>query len=180
MSKRKVVQFDIDGVLADFLTGYRAVQSKLGLEPTYTPAWDDYWNDDVWRVIKDPKNLFWRHLPMLASPHEFARINDFNYAFDVYFVTARPGATAKVQTQQWLQLKGISSPTVIVSSEKGGVANAIEADFVIEDNAGNAWSIATRSDAKTFLLDAPYNQQDVSWKVTRIKTVNEFLDEVSR
>ena len=177
--KRKVVQFDVDGVLADFLTGYRAVESKLGLEPTYAPVWDAYLNDAVWHVIKDSSTLFWRHLPMLASPHEFARINDLTYAFDVYFVTARPGVTAKTQTQRWLQLKGISSPTVIVSSKKGQVARAIEADFAIEDNLGNAIDLWDHFVENVFLLDAPYNQ-GLAPSVTRIKTVSEFLDEVAR
>lgn len=173
--------FDIDGVLADFLNAYRTLQLTLGKARTYEPRWDAYWDEDVWAQIKNSDD-FWARVPLLANAHEMSRINDLCYAADVYFVTNRPGRNVKFQTERWLRMKGIGSPTVVISAKKGEVAAAVRADVAIDDKAGNAVFTAYHSPrTRSFLLDAVYNQFDhgvLGSTVIRVKTVDAFLDEV--
>lgn len=175
--------FDIDGVLASFLDAYRQVEVTFGQTPTTEARWDAYWKTDVWAYIKRSEE-FWLKVPPLATPEEFARIYDLSFENDLYFVTNRPGKAVKWQTERWLEMRGVRNPTVIISGKKGEMARALGAHFSIDDKAPNAvftqyWSPETKS----FLLDAPYNQFDpgvMGSKVIRVKTVNDFLDEVSR
>lgn len=180
---RKVVMFDVDGVLADFYTAYRNVQTLLGQNPCDSTRWDDYWDEAVWHHIRNSPDFF-RRAPALVDADTFRRINDLTYAADVYFVTARLGDTAKSQTDTWLRMKGITSPTVIRSGRKAEVARALEADYSIEDNVGNAVAVAYLVPrCQSFLLDTKFNrfEHDVlGVKVRRIYSVEEYLDEVAK
>lgn len=176
-----VVQFDIDGVLANFLAGYRQVQTFLGQAPTRGNRWDDYWDRDVWNVIKQD-SFFWESLPEQATRDEFKRIERMQDQHDIYFVTSRPGLYPKRQTEHWLMSQGISRPTVILTSRKGQFAEAVGVTHSIEDKAGNATYVAYQSPkTQSFLLNRPYNQFDqnvLGSKVVRVDSVSEFLDQV--
>lgn len=173
--------FDMDGVLADFIGGYRKLQTTLGREQTFSTAWDAYWDKDVWQDILTSTD-WWAKLSPIPDPHTFERIADLHYAADVYFVTRRPGVEPRRQTTRWLRDRGIHSPTVIISARKAEIAQAIGADFSIEDKAGSAVAIQYMAPkTKSFIVDRPYNQfnHDVlGSKVIRIKSVDEFLDAV--
>jgi len=179
--KRRVVMFDVDGVLADFLTAYRAQEQKFGMKVTFEPRWNAYWNDEVWAAIKTIPD-WWIKVPAIPDMPTFLRIADLTYAHDLYFVTNRTGVDVKTQTERWLRMRGVLQPTVIISKKKGEMAAAIGADFAIDDKAGNALYTAWHSPkTKSFILDAPWNQFDhdvAGGGVTRVKTVDQFLDEV--
>lgn len=176
-----VVQFDVDGVLAAFLDGYRAVQRTLGQPETWSLKWDDYWNPEVWSVIRDDA-FFWEGLPALASRAEFKRIDSLHDQHDVYFVTHRVGKYPKAQTEHWLMSRGVSRPTVVVTKRKGEFAASVRATHAIEDKAGSAVYTAYQSpETRSYLLDKPYNQFDrdvLGSKVARVDSVSEFLDQV--
>jgi len=181
---RRVIQFDVDGVLADFDLGYRTLYQELyGGEMLPRPTrWNQSGDHHVWQEIKK-SHIFWANLSPLASWKELEQINRLHRKADVYFVTHRMGIHPKVQTEFWLQSWGILSPTVIVSGLKAEIAKGICATHAIDDKFGNAYMVSCHSrETKSYLLDAPYNQVDheiVGGSVTRVKSVAEFLEEVS-
>ena len=180
--KRRVVMFDVDGVLAWFTEAFRAAYERVHQrkfeKPTEEIRWDDLWDAKVWEFIKSSP-VWWALLKPIPERRVFKLINALQNTHDVYFVTARPGLSVKQQTESWLRLHGIEDPTVILSSKKGEMAKALSADWSIEDKAGNAVYIAYQSSGtKSFLVDRPYNQFDhemLGSKVRRIKEIEEFL-----
>lgn len=176
-----IIQFDVDGVLADFGAGYDALCMKLGYgAPGPDAPWDAKWNRDVWMEIRGSQD-FWMELPSLVPDSIFARIQRIQDP--VYFVTARPGTRTKWQTEQWLKDRGVYDPTVIVSAKKAEFAQAVGVSYAIDDKAGNAVEIHYRTEGatKSYILDAPYNRWDQSvlgTKVRRVLTVAEFLRDV--
>lgn len=174
--------FDVDGVLANFIEGFRQtyerVHQRAYTKPFEEIRWDDLWDAKVWEVIKKSSG-WWTLLQPIPEPRVFKRINALQNTHEVYFVTARPGLAVKQQTETWLRLQGIEDPTVILSSKKGETAAVLGASFSIEDKAGNAVYIAYQSPGtKSFLVDRPYNQFDhemLGSKVVRIKEIEQFL-----
>lgn len=188
-SKAKVVMFDVDGVLADFIAGF----TKLGHElmpnlitprtTLETKVWRAEPGDEkVWAAAVKSRS-FWYDMPALVSDDECKSIAAIADEFDTYFVTARIGLEAKRQTERWLDdLIGVSKPTVVISPRKGEVAAALFATHAVDDKAGNAVIISWLSrGTKSFVLDRQHNQFDravIGGSVTRIKTVSEFVDAV--
>jgi hypothetical protein len=173
----RIVQFDVDGVLADFGTGYDRLCRMLGLIPPGPEApWDAKWDTDVWANIRSSVD-FWMNLPALVPDAIFARIQ--RIAEPVYFVTARPGTRTKWQTEEWLKDRGVYEPTVIVTGKKAEFAHAVGVTHAIDDKAGNAVAIQYMAPrTKSYLLDEPYNRFDHSVlgsKVIRVKQVGEFM-----
>lgn len=186
---KKPVQFDIDGVLADFIAGF----TTLAHEYFGTPILSDRTNlkygtnhivgaDNsarVWKMIVDGTDFWWR-LPAHADRPTFIRINNLQDERDVYFVTNRPGRWAKWQTESWLLAHGIWNPTVIVTDLKALPAQATGAGYAIEDKPGNAVMISYVNRAiRSFLIDLPYNRINhdmIGGRVERVNTLSEFLD----
>lgn len=179
MSNR-IVQFDVDGVLADFSTGYDAICRRLSIAaPGPEAPWDAKWDAKVWAEIRSSVD-FWLDLQSLVSDAVFARIQ--RIAEPVYFVTARPGTRTKWQTEEWLKDRGVYEPTVIVTGKKAEFAHAVGVTHAIDDKASNAVAIQYMAPkAKSYLLDAPYNRFDhaaLGSKVIRVHTVSEFMFDV--
>jgi len=186
------VIFDVDGVLADFLSSYTALAKRLYGVPHLTTTTYRRWDEDgltepqrdyVWeQIIKSPS--WWVNLAPLVGPDTFRRICLVNTLQPVYFVTSRPGFAVHTQTTAWLRNHGIFEPHVIVSSKKAEIASAVDAGWAIDDKAGNALAIAYMSPGTDiYLLDRLYNRFDHSVagrRVTRVATVEEFLDRVER
>ena len=189
-SDRKVIQIDIDGVLAYFSYGFYELCNVLPPKCGYPSKWD-IWDgiskkqsQDAWSKINQSCS-FWRFLPLLCMPGEMRRIEQLSADNDVYFVTSRrPGINTKKQTIDWFLENGISWPTVILSSHKGEIATAIGANYSLDDKAGNAVMISYMSKkCKSFLITRPYNIFDnevLGTKVNRVNSVSEFLDEVEK
>lgn len=183
-----VVMFDLDGVLVNFLGGYRRLQEQMGKPVTMSATWDDYLDKDVWREIK-ASPVFWSALGPLITEVDLVRIDRLQASRAVYFSSSRAGLNVANQTKSWLMAQGISRPTVIISRNKGEVAKAINADFSIEDKAGNAVYIAYHAPrCRSFLLDGDgistdrcYNRFDstvMGRRVERITSVTEYLEEI--
>jgi 5'(3')-deoxyribonucleotidase len=187
---KKVIMIDIDGCLADFMLSWRTLANGLyGVEiyKTGDPQYDNWSQGDLtedqqdylWRVVKsDPS--WWYNVPPLVTGEETERLRDLCGRHTVYFVTARVGETAKIQTEAWLRRHfGILNPTVIISKWKGEAAGALEAHASIDDKAENAWMVAwhTRGKTRSYLLDRPYNQSNGgSRKVVRVFSMLEFMN----
>ena len=195
INKTKVVIFDLDGVLADFDQAFTAMGNHLFGTPISTTVQQPFWNfrnvmtageqDYVWRELKSTTD-WWFHLPILVTGFVFDRINRLTNRAEVYFVTHRMHdfQPAGEQSMRWLKLWGIKNPRVIVSSAKGEIARAVEADYAIEDNWGNACAIHWMAEkCRTFLIERPYNEEArkiIPPRITVVKTVDQYLDVVER
>jgi 5'(3')-deoxyribonucleotidase len=195
--KPKIIMFDIDGVLADFILGFTALASqKHDVRPFTTDQAKDWHltengftkqqlNDTLDEVART--SHFWRDLPLApnVSPEDLGRIQRLNEQHRVYFVTSRieSGDTLQ-QTRIWFFKLGITPPNVVMSKKKGEMARALGAHYSIEDKWDNAHCIHWISDnpqTKSYLIDRPYNQVSNAvgaQRVRRIETVKQFLDDV--
>lgn len=187
-----IVQIDVDGVVADFMTAFTRLARDMGFTQnvsgtTEQKVWERYGDvppeavGRVWDRIKQSKD-FWLHCDPLVDTNTFLRLADMTEQHDLYFVTARVGKHAKRQTEVWLSWHGMSRPCVVISSRKGEIAKALDANYAIDDKAGNPIFTAYYSPkTRSYVIDRPYNKFDsdvVGGKVRRVATLDAFLDDV--
>jgi len=192
----KTIMFDVDGVLAEFILSFTTLGHTLHGTSIYTShqhrAWDVFdcmtpvQYGEVWKHINNSAE-FWRTMPAATSQDVFNEIERIKQQEGnvAYFVTARHGVRAKEQTEAWLRDRGIDNPTVVMTKAKGELAKAVGAHFCIDDKATNAWCVHWFTDGKckSYLRDYPYNADPTmigSSHVRRVKTVEDFLEEVER
>lgn len=188
MNDKPVVLIDVDGVLADFVLGFREIANRRFGVPVYDTHHQESWEfgdltakqaAEVWKEIRESKT-FWNDLPRLCTLAELGAINRLRERARVVFLTSRVGATALPQTYDWLQSLGIMLPDVWVvshASEKAGVAKQLGAVVSIEDNLENA--IAIGEHCRSVLINRPYNRgnpQSMELPPT-VNTVTEFLQQ---
>lgn len=184
------VGIDVDGVLANFFSAYEdAVATKAGRDlfparypEALPPVWDwpqhfgytDAEMSAVWKDIKASDN-FWQKLTPLAGANQLRGAAPWKAGHDVYFITNRPGATAKAQTEQWLRrFLSISIPTVLVCGDKGPLVNSLGLDCFLDDKPENVQDVDDAAPlCRTYLLSYPYNTWSVAGK--RVGSVAEFL-----
>jgi 5'(3')-deoxyribonucleotidase len=173
MSK-KIIGVDIDGVLAEFNSGFaarlRAVTGRdlLPEDITNPPVWNwpthfgyteqevsKAW-DDCWQ---DPE--FWLNLDAIGWVDMF--FEDLaELDADVYFITDRKGINVKLQTECWLQEYGCEAPTVLIAGDKGPLAKALRLTHFLDDRDKNCQAVAEATDTQVFLLDRNYNRPSQS------------------
>lgn len=178
------VGIDVDGVLANFNESYiRRVIAITGRDlfpprPFDIPTWnypESYGYSEheiarVWDTIKADR-IFWVALFPYPEAHAvMAHIANCirSQKDDVYFITARPGETAKAQTERWLADKfpylQCPVPTVLISGHKGLCAQALGLDAYIDDRWENVLSVArshwkgASPTCRTYLMDRPWNR----------------------
>jgi 5'(3')-deoxyribonucleotidase len=188
-----IIGFDLDGVAADFNSAMiNKVIEVTGKDlfpprPFDIPTWDypqhyGYTNEEcsaVWSEIKRDDG-FWSGLNAYPAAVQILRwlskLVEYGQA-DVYFVTSRPGTSAKAQTEMWLGARGVDSPTVLISSDKGGVAKALKLDFYVDDKTENCVDVATASPkTKTYMLAQPWNVEVPG--VPRITSLAAFVSDI--
>ncbi len=184
------IGFDIDGVLANFITAYQkltiAKANGLNLfEPgddIDPPCWN--WPELrgyststmklVWEEIASSRS-FWYGLKATADCSTLDLcIQSLEHEHDVYFVTSRPGQYAKRQTEAWLKRELYYpsceiTPTVLISVDKGAACKTLKLNAYIDDNLDNARSVLDQSPStRVYLLNRRYNQGDagIEWQVT--------------
>ncbi len=196
------IGFDIDGVLADFVSSYQRTVVRITGRDLFhegdnenPPCWN--WPgergytkaeiDAVWEFIRGSKSFWYglgttEHLTTL-----YLLLPELEHRHDVYYITSRPGATAKRQTEAWLMRylpyeQYEVSPTVLIAHKKGAAALALGLDCYIDDNYDNAVDVAVSSlTTRTYLLDRAYNQGSLPRDVARVKTLGEMFDkEITR
>lgn len=192
-----ILAFDIDGCFADFTTTYGELLIKTSGKDLLPPGWRTdpnfpsvwywereagygEWESKVWTEIILPGDKFWKELkPLPSADMTLRHINRLAKQHDVYFLTHRPGKSAKSQTEEWLYEFGINYPTVIVTGDKAPILKAIGADFFVDDK----WeTVAQVSDLfynvkpiHLFLQDAPYNRHIVPNTYERTDSVADAL-----
>lgn len=201
------VGIDIDGVLADFNAAYIQRVIDVTGHDLFPPRPFDIltWNypesygytgaeiKAVWASIMLDAN-FWYNLAEYETTSEDikALISLMVSGNDVYFVTARPGIVAKMQTELWLRniISALTlapvTATVLITSHKGLAARTLELDAYIDDRWENAIDVAAIiehgnpigiSKTRTFLLSRTWNTEyDVrSYGITRVSSVEDML-----
>ena len=187
------VAFDVDGVLADFRTAFRAVTARLnrggsgsadgGSSPQNEGplAPDDVRR--VWEHIAKTSN-WWMELEAY-EPDQIARLYGLTRAagWEVFFLTKRPpsaGDSVQFQTQWWIERCGFYLPSVLtVPGSRGDVANALRLDLVIDDQLINCVEVVSASPTKAVLLhrtpDAAVHDHATSRGIGVVSTLAEAI-----
>lgn len=191
-----VIGVDVDGIVANFESGYAPLLTKVsGIEfpRVNQPGWPDTWFWDaaagvtkeqeakVWKEMIIPSDDFWFNLPAHIGAAGFlASLNHMQYTeHDVYFITNRPGLTAKGQTEEWLVKFGVTDPTVLISGKKGLCCKALDVTHYIDDKTENCEDVSfTSPSTQCFMLAKAYNRP--ANYVTRISTLQEFIDAIEK
>jgi uncharacterized HAD superfamily protein len=190
------IGIDLDGVLVNFNNDYARLITELNPDisfPVNDPNWPPCWHyeraagltkaqeSEVWRIITAPTSLFWQHLPEYPETREACLLLQEMrlQGHELYFITSRPGRTAKVQTERWLMSKGLISPTVLVVSQmslKAPLEEGLELDAFIDDKPENCDdAVKARPEAAVFMPDRPYNRESNNPGVVRVKNIVEAL-----
>lgn len=187
------IGIDIDGVLADFNTAFIPYyidvtgHDQFPERPFDIPVWDypqfygysDVEDKEVWKRISEDRS-FWGTLPPYADIHRSANalLARETAGDDLYFITSRPGVNAKAQTEWWLsQWMPVGRNTVLISSQKGLCARALDLDAYIDDRDRNIFDVVTtHPKTSAYILDRPWNRTpNVPLGAHRVKSVEEFL-----
>jgi hypothetical protein len=159
------VAFDVDGVLADFRTAFRAVTARINgggsnVAPGSSPQNEGPLAPDdvrrVWEHIARTSN-WWMELEAY-EPEQIARLYGLTRAagWEVFFLTKRPpsaGDSVQFQTQWWIERCGFYLPAVLtVPGSRGDVANALRLDLIVDDQLINCVEVVSASPTKAVLL----------------------------
>jgi hypothetical protein len=157
--------FDIDGVLANFKSAFRATAARLvrgdleDLDPDQTEGESPLSPNDVRRVwdhiAKAPN--WWMEIDAY-EPEQIARLYGLARAagWEVFFMTKRPpsaGDSVQFQTQWWIERFGFYLPSVLtVPGSRGDVANALRLDLIVDDQLINCVEVVSASPTKAILM----------------------------
>jgi hypothetical protein len=186
------VAFDVDGVLADFQTGFRQAAVEItgrgGLapqEPEQPPR----------GLSARQVNRVWEHISRTPQwwltlhayePDEIVRLYRTmrERRWEVYFVTTRPpsaGETTQFQTQWWLESQGFQFPAVMtVPGSRGELANALHLDALIDDRLMNCLEVIGGSRAKAIHVlrenDVAAREQALQSGIAVVGTLRDAID----
>lgn len=166
-----IIGIDVDGILADFNSSFIPLIKQL-FNIELPPASDTYpntWYYDIaggvskeqsreaWKLIAQSRN-FWLDLSPYPETNKFLRMIS-NRHDDIYFVTQRPGKTAKFQTETWLKRNGFHGhPTVLVSGNKGIICNCLGVNLYIDDKNENCVDVVRDSpNTVCYRVPRPWN-----------------------
>jgi hypothetical protein len=156
--------FDVDGVLADFRSAFRATAREClgrdggadGHDGDKGPPLAQQDVAKVWTHIARTPN-WWMRVPP-HEPAEIARLYAMARAarWEVFFMTKRPasaGDPVQFQTQWWLEQHGYYLPAVLtVPGSRGELSNALRLDLVVDDQIVNCAEIVTAGPTRTLLM----------------------------
>lgn len=187
---RKMVAFDLDDVLADFMTPFVELAAKIHSRPELSIMQPVDWEwsnlgmsrdqqDAVWEVIHSTEG-FWENLPIIDGVNKDL-VKEVVLKTNTVFPTARayaPGGSVAFQSAMFLRRNfGIMFPTVIVGNDKGPLAAALKYDYFIDDRPKNVLEVkSARPECKVFLKDASHNQPFSHPEIPRIASANEFCE----
>ena len=199
------IGFDMDGVLADFASAFRDVETRLfGGAPTVaaeapeveaqqeeaqeaagqSPREMRRRRDAVWNAIHRTPD-FWTTLkPLDAGAVRRLHALMIRYRWEVFFITQRPateGQTVQRQTQRWLVGQGFDLPSVLViGGSRGAAAGALRLNFHVDDSAQNCLDVVSESRARPLLIvpepDAVTEASAKRLKIGVARSIGEALD----
>jgi uncharacterized HAD superfamily protein len=182
------IGIDVDGVLADFNPSYIRLLNEIS--GTVDPASEDYqptqWNyeadlgftnehvAEAWKQIS-VSDYFWCNLGYFEDNFWASLKLDEDWEAETYYITARPGKSAKRQTERWFMAQDVYyDPTVLISAHKGLCAKALDLEVYIDDRLENILDVErTSPSTRAYLINRSYNVNgDV---LRRADTVSEVL-----
>lgn len=166
------IGFDIDGVLANFVSAYAPLLSNItgkNVPATKPHLWD--WDaevatkDQIRQALDEIKgsSTFWTTLePTEFCSDSLTYLSECRHKGDaVVFITSRPGINTSNQSKVWLEAHNFVDADVYVATSaehKRLLAKNLELDFFIDDKPSNCLAV---SDVVpyTVVLDQPWNQE---------------------
>jgi hypothetical protein len=157
------IGIDIDGVLADFRTAFRAtalrclrhdIDGREEIESLAPLSPDDVRR--VWDYIARAQN-WWMDVPAY-EPDQIARLYSAMRAanWEVFFMTKRPpsaGDSVQFQTQWWIERFGFYLPAVMtVPGSRGDIASGLRLDMIVDDQVINCVEVISGAPAKAMLM----------------------------
>jgi hypothetical protein len=150
---------DVDGVVADFRSAFRALAERE-LRIGTKDAEADLSKPDIerlWRTVGGLSN-WWLDVPayepdQLARLYERVRLS----RWEVFFMTSRPpsaGDSVQLQTQVWLERQGFFLPSVLTapSGARGELARSLRLDLALDDRLVNCLEIVSASNSKALMV----------------------------
>ena len=152
---------DIDGVLADFRSGFLEMAARVLGRPRSDSQEDldavpEADARKVWKAITRTPN-WWLGL-RAYEPSEIARLYRLSRErkWEVFFMTTRvptAGDSVQFQTQWWLEEHGFLLPSVVtVYGSRGDLANSLQLDLLVDDQMMNCADVIGASRAKALLM----------------------------
>jgi hypothetical protein len=188
------IGIDIDGVLADFRTAFRAAARRClrrDIEESDDAAAGPLSPDEVrrvWEHIAKTQN-WWMDVPAY-EPDQIARLYSVMRAvgWEVFFMTKRPpsaGDSVQFQTQWWIERFGFYLPAVMtVPGSRGDIANGLRLDMIIDDQLINCVEVISAASAKAILMqrapDAAARGHATSRGIGVVSTLSEAITVLER
>lgn len=184
MRRRFRIGIDVDDCLAAFCQEFaRLAHEEHGTALDLRPVdwlWSNFGLDQqqvsaIWDKVQQTHN-FWLNLKKLPT------VDAFDVALldqhTLFFITSRApsaGLPVEKQTAIWLQRIGFSHPSVIVSANKGELAEALQLDALIDDRPENCLAVRGMAPGcKTFLMSSSHNRTFNSLGIIRVENLSEF------
>lgn len=193
------IAFDVDGVFADFTTGFMTlINEKFGTNFVWQ-QWKDYWDPIVGSTSKHPlftqeqwdyawqqlavTPFFWAHLPAIEGVNfDQIELEMATFQYNGYFVTRRRDldtvelGDSNALTRIFFENHGINNASAIISSltkNRISVLKEISADAYLDDWADQMLE-AREAGLNAYLIDRPHNQ----WLDTpyRVFSIHEYVN----
>jgi uncharacterized HAD superfamily protein len=185
-----IVAFDIDGVVADFVSPFlRVLERRVGGGPIDPASITDpnfmrhpFLTREVVlqcmeEVSFDP--AFWTALEPLLSPEQWRALERVSCEHDLCFIThrwVRDNYDIHQVTCDWLRGHGVSHPRVHFTQEnKSEPVRRLNVAVFVDDRHENCEDVATRTDAVVFMPHRPYNCAFHHPRVQRIQELDEVF-----
>ena len=150
---------DVDGVVADFRSAFRALaERELGIAPR--DAESDLTKADIeqlWRAVAGKQN-WWLDVPAY-EPDQIGRLYSRvrQSRWEVFFMTSRPpsaGDSVQLQTQVGRERYGFFLPSVLraPTGARGELARSLRLDLALDDRIVNCLEIISASNAKAVMV----------------------------
>lgn len=183
----KVVAFDIDGVLADFIWGFSRLAFDLGMvDRPYRNETVKNWRiemrrehrNKVWDHI-DQYPVFWTQLPTLFTNDETQDLGDFiaDGGHRVIYVTSR-WPKARVATGEWLRKHRMPEGHLFMTDAKVELLKGLGDDLVavIEDKPQY---LADMRDAGLPVVARHWLYNEHIENIHRVESIGEFVNHVN-
>jgi hypothetical protein len=183
---------DVDGVVADFRSAFRALaERELGAAaPSKEADLAKPQIDRLWRTVAATPN-WWLDVPPY-EPDQIARLYSRvrQSRWEVFFMTSRPvsdGDSVQLQTQVWLERQGFFLPSVLTTpaGARGELARSLRLDIALDDRLVNCLEVISASNSKAMMLlrdpaDPNAREAAEARGVGVVSTLAEALDAIER
>ena len=185
-----VLGFDIDGVLADFVSPFLGLlEHRIGGGPIDPASITDpnfmqhpFLTREIIFECMEAASYdaeFWRALAPLPSAEQWRTLERIGREHELLFIThrwVRDTYDINQVTCDWLRRHGVSDPLVhFTQDKKSALVQKLNIDLFVDDRHENCEDVATQTDALVFMPNRPYNRAFNHPKVQRIRELDEVF-----